>query len=98
MKLYEEEEAAELAPEAAPPTAPEVTGRTDANGVPISNWRYFWRGENWHRNRDVERGNAQPNTVETGTTQGNTARNGDSMGQAEALEMARWSYFARTRR
>lgn len=112
MKVYEDEEAAEIAPSAtqtsaaAPATAPGVNaggGRTDANGVPISNWRYFWSGENWHRGRSQNAGENAGGDVEMGQRQMQTQvpvidRGNLTAGQAEQLEMARWQYFARTRR
>ncbi|KAF2821829.1 hypothetical protein CC86DRAFT_101120 [Ophiobolus disseminans] len=90
MKLYEDEEAAIGAAEAAPVVEPPPTGaRTDANGVPISNWRYFWRGENWHSGRARDARSIAGNS---------NGASGNPVGQPDAVEMARWTYFARTRR
>ena len=94
MQVYEDEEAAIGAAAAPAPTpeAPATGARTDANDVPVRNWRFFWRRDNWNRNRngarDVERGGAAVTNE----------RSGDAVGRADAVEMARWRHFARTRR
>jgi hypothetical protein len=107
MKAYEDEDAA-VAAEANTAATPEVLAaggaRTDANGVRISNWQYFWGGESvWNRHRNQGQGSAPVATVDAaergeGSGNANATANAAQMRQVEAVEMASWTYLARTRR